>query len=191
MIQPYVLLSVLCKIRNTSKTYHSHEFMLICFSTLVCIAYYILSLKSEKKSNHCAKKERLRFTTPLPNTCQGKENEWHKASTGANKGQYGGHEGVDDKNDAWCTLAYKKKIDSNSKFVTLFANTSGKGLAVMCEIVIFYMLSEQKREMRSTHWNQSSSNPHPFWRRKWYEQAANTIYSDGEEMENQTQWTRI
>lgn len=94
-------------------------------------------------------------------------------------------------NDAWCTLAYKKKIDSNSKFVTLFANTSGKGLAVMCEIVIFYMLSEQKREMRSTHWNQSSSNPHPFWRRKWYEQAANTIYSDGEEMENQTQWTRI
>ena len=29
----------------------------------------------DKKSNHCAKKESLRFTTPLLDACQDKDNE--------------------------------------------------------------------------------------------------------------------
>ena len=42
------ILGVLCKVRNTSATYHLHAFMLICFAALLCIAHYILSLKEKK-----------------------------------------------------------------------------------------------------------------------------------------------
>ena len=45
------------------------------------------------------------FTEPLLDMCQGKDNEWHRASTGANEGWYEGHEGADDNNDGWPVIS--------------------------------------------------------------------------------------
>ena len=61
-----------------------------------CSLYSFLEIR---KVTIVIKKERPRFTAPLPNTCQDQDNEWNKGGAGTNKGRYGGHEGANDNND--------------------------------------------------------------------------------------------